>query len=230
MIAAVGYRGKVAEQDEARRLRALGHTYKEIVEELGVARSSVSLWCRDVEVDEAAWRARAGENYRRANQHRRRNSLTERKQREIDELRECGEVQVGRLSEREFLLVGAMLYAGEGSKTDGCVKLPNSDPRVVLFFVTWLRRFFVVDESRLRVTLYLHDGLDLDAATEFWSELTDIPLSQFTKPYRAKPDPSVRKSKHAMGCPAVVYSCARTHRAVMGLVGALLTCQASIPG
>jgi len=38
---------------------------------------------------------------------------------------------------------------------------------MMLLFCTWLRRFFDVDESRLRVHLYLHQGLDLDGASSF---------------------------------------------------------------
>ena len=127
-------------------------------------------------------------------------------------------------------MVGLALYAGEGAKTDGCVKFANSDPRMIEFFVAWLRRFYDIDESRLRVKLYLHEGLDLDVAVAFWAGLTRIPVSQFTKPYRALPDPSIRRSKHPMGCPNVSYSCASTHRAIMGAVQALLTCDVSIPG
>ena len=82
---------------------------------------------------------------------------------------------IGRLSEREFLVAGVALYAGEGSKGDGSVAFTNSDPRMVAFFCSWLRHFFQVDESRLRVRLYLHQGLDLAAAIAFWSELTGIP-------------------------------------------------------
>ena len=74
-------------------------------------------------------------------------------------------------------------------------------------FVTWLRRFFEVDEARLRMRLYLHEGLDLEAAIAFWSELTAIPSIQFRKPYRAVADPTIRRTKHVMGCPAVVYGC-----------------------
>jgi transcriptional regulator with XRE-family HTH domain len=44
----VGYRGKVVEQERARELRALGWTLLDIARELGVAKSSVSLWVRDV--------------------------------------------------------------------------------------------------------------------------------------------------------------------------------------
>jgi hypothetical protein len=101
---------------------------------------------------------------------------------------------------------------------------------MVLFFVRWLREFFTVDESRLRLRLYLHQGLDLDAANGFWSELTDIPVAQFGAPYRAVPDSSIRSTKHPLGCPCVLYSCSRTHRAIMGLVEALLSCPGHLPG
>jgi hypothetical protein len=116
----------------------------------------------------------------------------------------------------------AQAYAGEGNKTDGTMAFANSDPRMIALFCRWLRHVFDVDESRLRIYLYLHQGLDHDAACEFWSRLTGIPLLQFGRPYRAVADPSIRRSKHPMGCPRVSYSCSKTHRAIMGLVSALL--------
>ncbi len=120
--------------------------------------------------------------------------------------------------------------AGEGAKRDGCVTFANADPRMIVFFCHWLRHFFEIDEPRLRLRIYLHAGLDLDAASAFWSELTSIPTSQFHCPYRAVPDPSIRRSKHPMGCASVVYGCSRTHRAVMGLVHALLSSDLVLPG
>jgi hypothetical protein len=100
---------------------------------------------------------------------------------------------------------------------------------MVVFFCSWLRHFFPIDESRLRVRLYLHQGLDLTGATAFWCQLTGIPESQFSKPYRAVPDPSIRHAKHVHGCVGVRYSCTATHRSIMGLVGALLS-DAALPG
>jgi hypothetical protein len=210
----MGYRGKLAEREQARRLRTTGLPMAEIAARLGVSRSSVSLWARDVafEPRPAVTRGR-----RRAP-----NALQRRKQAEIDRLLAEGRDRVGRLTEREFLVAGVALYAGEGSKGDGEVRFANSDPRMVSFFCTWFRRFFEVDESRLRIRLYLHEGLDLMAATTFWSELTQIPPSQFGKPYRAVPDSSIRHTKHQNGCVSVGYSCSRTHRSIMGLVHALL--------
>jgi hypothetical protein len=216
----MGYRGKLAEQTKARELRAAGMTLLDIATQLGVAKSSVSLWVRDVECTPGP---------RRRGRRRAPNRLQLRKQAEIEELLAEGRRRIGQLSEREFLVAGAALYAGEGDKRDGAVGMANTDPRILVFFLAWLRHFFAVDEARLRLTLYLHEGLDLDAAEDYWSRLLDIPRAQFGKAYRATPDPSIRLVKHPMGCPKLKYCCSRTHRGVIGLFTALLTYEAG-PG
>jgi hypothetical protein len=87
----------------------------------------------------------------------------------------------------------------------------------------------LIDESRLRARVYLHEGLDLVAAQRHWSGVTKIPLEQFHAPYRAIADATMRTNKHEYGCVYVVYCCSQIHRAVMGLVRALLSPDA-IPG
>jgi hypothetical protein len=186
-----------------------------------VAKSSVSLWVRDVDF--------VPRPRNRGHRSQRPHPLAIAKAAEIEALRLQGLERIGKLSEREFLVAGTALYAGEGSKTDGAVAFANSDPRMILFFVTWLRHFFAVDESRLRMRLYLHHGLDLEGANDFWSELTGIPVGQFGKPYRAIADDSIRRTKHVLGCPRLDYCCSRTHRAIIGLVRALLS-STCLPG
>ena len=216
----MGYRGKLAEQEKARELRAQNLTLADIAAELGVAKSSVSLWVRDVPFTPSK---------RRYGPRVRPNALMQRKQDEIAWANDNGSRRIGPLSEREFLVAGAALYAGEGAKRDGMVVFTKSDPALMVTFVAWLRHFFPVDESRLRVRLYLHDGLDVDAAIEFWAQVTGVPAAQFHKPQRPKADPSRRGAKHIHGCASLQYTCAKTHREVMGLVRALLTCDL-LPG
>jgi hypothetical protein len=216
----VGYRGKVAEQNQARDLRASGTTLVEIATALGVAKSSVSLWVRDVEFTPRP-RQRA--------QVRGTHPLHLRKLAEIEAMNAEGVERIGTLSDEAFLVTGAALYAGEGSKTDGAVMFANTDPRMIRLYCRWLRRFFAIDEQRVRIRVYLHEGLDLDAAEAFWSDVCGVPRSQFTKAYRAVADRSIRTTKHEFGCVYVSYSCTRTSRQVMGLVRALLSFEA-IPG
>lgn len=205
----------MVEQRQARELRALGWKLADIADKLEVAKSSVSLWVRDVEFEPSP---------RRTGPRRRGpNLLQRRKSAEIAGLLAEGRERIGQLSERDFLVAGAALYAGEGAKREGAVIFANSDPRMISFFCAWLRRFFQIDESRMRVQVYLHEGLDLDVAEEHWAAVTGVPRNQFRKPYRAVPDPSIRTTKHEFGCVYVRYACTRTHRAIMGLCWALLS-------
>ena len=209
----MGYGGKVADRARARELRARSWTLDEIARELGVSKSSVSVWVRDVEF--------TPKPRNRGHRTQKPHPLHLAKLAEIERLDEAGRTAVGELDDRELLLVGTALYWGEGFKGDGAVGMANTDPACLHFFVDWLRRCFDIDESRLRVRVYLHSGLDLDSAERYWSELLRIPRAQFGKAYRAAADPSRRRSKHAHGCPAVVYSDSSLHRRVMGLVRAL---------
>jgi len=216
----VGYRGKVEEQARARELRARGLTLLDIATELGVSKSSVSVWVRDVEFTPSP---------RRTGAHRRPHPAHEARLRQIEALDAEGVPRLGVLSDEAFLAAGIALYAGEGAKRDREVKFANTDPGMVRFFCAWFRRFFAIDEGRLRVRVYLHEGLDLDAAQQFWSDVTGVPLSQFRRGYRAVADPTIRSNKHEHGCAYVLYSCSETHRRIMRLVRALLSCGA-IPG
>jgi hypothetical protein len=135
----MGYRGKVKEQEQARALRAEGHTLADIAAGLGVSKSSVSLWVRDVPFTPSP------RNY---GPQRRRQPLRERRLRQVEESNREGTARLGELSDQAFLAAGAALYAGEGSKSDGEVNFANSDPDMVRFFCAWLRRFFEIDEER----------------------------------------------------------------------------------
>src|SRR4051812_22926322 len=118
----MGYRGKQLEQGRARALRAAGWTVPDIAAELGVAKSSASLWVRDVPYV-------AGP--RRLRRPRPPNRLQQAKQAQIDALLAEGRERIGRMSEREFLVAGTALYAGEGSKGPGGLSFANTDDRMV---------------------------------------------------------------------------------------------------
>jgi hypothetical protein len=216
----VGYRGKVKEQEKARALRAQNRTLADIAHTLGVSKSSVSLWVRDVPFTPSL---------RLRGPHRHPHPAHEAKLRQIEELNREGRKRIGTLSDGAFLASGVALYAGEGAKGDGTVQFANTDPAMIRFFCAWLHRFFDVDPSRLRLRVYLHQGLDLEGTEAFWSKLTGVPREQFRQAHRAVPDASIRHNKHEHGCAYVYYCCSTTHRQIMGLVRALLSTDA-IPG
>ena len=216
----MGYRGKVKQREKARVLRAQNRTLADIAQILGVSKSSVSLWVRDVPFTPTL---------RLRGPHRRPHRSHEAKLPQIEKLNREGLERIGVFSDEAFFVAGVALYAGEGSKTDGEVRSRTATREMVRLFCAWFRRFCDIDEQRLRGRIYLHQGLDLTAAKTFWSEVAHIPTTQFHKAYRAVPDPSIRRNNHEHRCFAVGYGCSKTHRELMGLVRALLSSEA-LPG
>jgi hypothetical protein len=105
----VGYGGKVAEQRRARQLRAQAWTLQDIATELGVSKSSVSLWVRDVEF---VPNPRRRSHWTATNPH----PMHLAKLEEIERRRREGAERIGVLSEREFLVPGAARYAASTSR------------------------------------------------------------------------------------------------------------------
>ncbi len=102
---------------------------------------------------------------------------------------------------RDLKTIGLMLYWGEGYKSDNCkvVDLANSNPDMILVFTNFLRKIYGVDEKRLRIYLYCHANQDYKELTRFWSKLTKVPESQFSKPYiRSDFREDGRKMEHGL--------------------------------
>jgi hypothetical protein len=217
----MGYRGKLDERERARALRAQSWTLLAIADELGVSKSSVSAWVRDVDFVPSP--------RNRGHPAGPKHPMRVRKEAEIEQCRVEADEWVGLMSERDLTMFCLGLYAGEGAKTAGRVSMANTNATFVRVLLVWLRREFEIVEERLRLKLYLHEGLDLEAAEAFWSGALDIPVAQFTRPYRAVVDSSLRSRKHVNGCVTVAYADTRLHRCVMARIEAI-TSRFDIPG
>ncbi len=165
----------------ARALRRKGLSYKEIREKISIPKSTLSLWLKDVPL--------APEDRRRLYtkqinlMSRGVGSQRERRLREIETIIEkaMGEI-ANPISEESFKLFGAALYWAEGSKTTE-LKITNSDPRMILFMVRWLKKVFNIDPSILKAHLNIYSQQNDIELKKFWSDLTDIPFDRFGKSY-----------------------------------------------
>jgi len=103
--------------------------------------------------------------------------------------------------EESLKLAGLMLYWAEGSKRSKCVvDLANCDEKMISIFLKFLRTIYGVNEDKLRVYLYCYTDQNPNKLVDYWSELTKIPVSQFSKPYiKAAPDSHVHgKMEHGL--------------------------------
>ena len=72
-----------------------------------------------------------------------------------------------------------MLYWAEGAKERNLVKFANSDVAMVRFFVRFMRECFAVQPAdfRLRLNVYLNNGLSVRDIEEHWLGALELPRS-----------------------------------------------------
>ena len=111
-------------------------------------------------------------------------------------------------SDLELKTAGIMLYWAEGYKTTKSkgIDFANSDQDMIAVFISFLRKICGVDAKRLRVLLYCYSNQSPAKLVDFWSKLTKIPKSQFTKPYVRTDFRLDRKDKMKMGMVHIRYS------------------------
>lgn len=220
----MGYAGKLDLKLKAQSLRKSGVSIKEIQKRLGVSRSSVSLWVRDIKLTKEQLKklylnkrtgGLKGSIIAAMNKIKAREELTQRLLKE-------GIKEIGSLSKRDKFITGVAMYFAEGDKGDKNVSFSNSDPRAIKFMVDWLRNFCEVPEKKFRISLYIHDNLDERKAKNFWTKLTKISLSQFRKSYIVKNNPRrLRKVKHIFGVLRVTVSNVNLGRKIKGWVSGM---------
>lgn len=81
--------------------------------------------------------------------------------------------------------IGVMLYWAEGFQAAPAqvVDLANSKPEMITLFLKFLRRVCGIREQKLRAYLYCYSNQNTKELIRFWSTITKIPPTRFTKPY-----------------------------------------------
>lgn len=197
---------KRLKKEQAIILRKQGHSLSEISQQLNIAKSSASQWVRNVALSRQAKLAIAKKRDmgRRAAQHARKSRTQHLLYGAEQKADEVVHHSTGN-HEFEKILCG-MIYWCEGakSKNDGSFTFTNSDPDLIRAFLHLLRKSFPLDERKFRVSIHLHNYHNSDTQLRFWSQVTNIPLAQFMRPYRKSNTGKRRKPDYA-GCASVRY-------------------------
>ncbi|MDP7477072.1 MAG: hypothetical protein QF442_01345 [Candidatus Peribacteraceae bacterium] len=78
--------------------------------------------------------------------------------------------------------LGIGLYWGEGTKANKvAVRLGNTDPELLKYFIRFLERFFAVRRSDMHFGLQIFTDIDEQKALDFWQKRLKIGSHQFYK-------------------------------------------------
>lgn len=176
---------KSKERIQARKLRKQGFSVKTISRQLGVSRSSVSIWVRDVNLTPAQLEILNQNSVDGRNKGRTIISLMYRRRREKihKESLKGAQQMLGELTNREFLIAGIALYWAEGNKKTHTVRFTNSDPKLIMFALNWLLYCFDLPLDRIGAFVGINKSNEHREAEiiRHWSLITGIPRSHFWK-------------------------------------------------
>jgi predicted transcriptional regulator len=178
---------KQRERELAQNLRQKGTSISDISHKLKVSKSTVSTWCKDIVLtppQAVEVIARTSESKSTRSLLLYTESLRAKRQENITITTEAGKKKLGSLSKRDIYCIGLGLYWGEGYKRGSQeFGFTNSDARMITFYLLWLRTVFKVvpKDLILRVSINMSHATRLPEVENFWSRITGIPLSQFTK-------------------------------------------------
>ena len=95
------------------------------------------------------------------------------------------------MTKKDLTLIGAMLYACEGTKARRdlraanryiySIELTNSDNRIISIFSRFLIEIIRADWKRVRGQIFSYPDLNSELLTSHWSEVSGIPRDQFQK-------------------------------------------------
>lgn len=175
------------------KLRKEGKSYNEILKEVHVAKSTLSLWLRSVGLSKMQKqrltdkkRASIERGWKAWNQIR-----VEKTKSLIQKARD--EVYFMTLDKNTLLLIGVALYWAEGSKEKEYkpgqgVVFSNSDRYMVKFFAMWIRDILQIQKERIYYDIYLHESYKnrKDKIIAYWRAELDEFTNNFGKIYYKK--------------------------------------------
>jgi hypothetical protein len=170
-------------REQAVAMRRDGHSYREIREAIGVSKSTLSLWLREVELTGEQRRRLADLNQigrtkaARTIQARR----LARQAATIDGAR----AQIARVAESELFVEGFVANLAEGAKAKPWrsgekFAFINSDPEMITLMLRWLD-LIGVSRDRLVCRVSIHESADIELAESFWRSITGLGADQFGK-------------------------------------------------
>ncbi len=158
-------------------LRKRGWSYNIIRERLGVAKSTLSNWLREVPYQPNR------STIKRIHLGPAKAAVTKQqiRLRQIVSLRKQGLRLIHKISRRDLLFLGVGLYMGEGTKLYEEVRIINSDPRIIKLAMIWFRKVCKVPQRNFVIVVHSYPDISAGQAMRFWARVTGIPLGQFER-------------------------------------------------
>lgn len=161
-------------KEKAINLRRRGLSYSDILQQIPVAKSTLSLWLRAVNLSKKQKQKLTEKKLIAA----RRGAAQRKNQRLIltQKIKKLAEEEMPELNKSHFWLAGIMLYWAEGTKqkeynVSQQTQFSNSDYKMIKLFIKWLKEIIKIPEKDIAFEIYIHKTTNLKDALSWWAKI-----------------------------------------------------------
>lgn len=184
---------KNEERKKAIELRTGGLAMGEIAKKLSVSKSSISYWVRDIKLTQKQLNSLNSKGYSVEAIEKRRISRLAHTKSKHDEVFNQAYKEAVTLIKNPAWCIGVALYWGEGGKTQGTARIANSDPAVIKTMMAFFRTVCKIPEDKFRAHIHTFAHSDKVKIEKYWSDVSQLPLTQFYKTYQKQSSASLNK-------------------------------------
>ncbi len=179
-------------KEQAIKLRISGLPINQIKDKLGVSKSTVSLWCRDISLTKEQYRKIKKEHILKTQKGRLLGAQINKNKKieSISEADRFGKAKIKSIDKKELLFIATALYWAEGSKSEKSTgfQFINSDPEMIILIKKFLIECMGVKENELMCSIQINEShkYRISEVLSFWINLIQLHQDQFRKPYFIK--------------------------------------------
>ncbi len=191
------------DKQKAIKLRQSGKSYNQITKLLGIPKSTLSTWLKDLPLtSEASAKIISQGNFIAIKKLIKRN----KQQSEIAKARHKDIKNKAKNEAVKFLkdplfITGISLYWAEGYKKGWnksnwkSIDFTNSDPDMIKLMMNFFKKFLKINKNDIKIQIMGHENGDIEKYINFWQNLTGVPRNNFFKPFLRTSKSSKKKTK-----------------------------------
>jgi len=158
-------------------LRKKGYSYSMIGDRLGICKSTLSFWFKDIPfIPNKKVIERIKKGPFKSGQIRHNKRVVE-----IAKIKNVARRELGIITKRDLWMLGLGVYIGEGSKAYETTQIINSDPAIVRLAVKWFNDICGVQKDNITVVMHLYPDNNEAACRNYWKKITGLSNKQFRK-------------------------------------------------
>lgn len=164
-------------------LRKQGKSIREIESSLGIPRSNLSYWLRNIKLTKSQYRLLKNK-HKKALIKARKEAVVWHNLQKASRLKlaenEAEKTLLKINNNKETIeLALALLYLGEGSKKSSTTCMGNSDPLILKFFLKIMTNVYGIDIEKIRFDLHIRADQNPELLKKYWSKELGVPLHRF---------------------------------------------------